>query len=74
MHADLHGAGVVLRTVEYEDFVIADDGGGVEGMESFPVDGGMGDGVFEGAGVTGGDDGSGGGAGEGWELPSGLGC
>jgi hypothetical protein len=45
--ADLHLASVVFGAVEDEDFVVANDGGGVEGVEGFPVDGGFGDGVGE---------------------------
>ena len=63
--ADLHLAGVVFGAVEDVDLVVADDGGGVEGVERLPVDGGFGDGVGEEGGFVGGDDGGVGGAGEG---------
>ncbi len=48
--ADLHGAGVIFGAIEDEDFAVANNGGGVEGVEGFPVDGLVGDGVGEGGG------------------------
>ncbi len=57
--ADLHGAGVVFGAVEDEDLVVANNGGGVEGVESLPLHGLVGDGVCEGGGGEWGDDGGG---------------
>ena len=74
MVADLHLAGVVFGAIEDDDLAVADDGGGIEGVEGLPVDGGFGDGVVEEGGFVGSDDGSVEGAGEGADLPrSGLG-
>src|SRR6185503_10554323 len=67
--ADLHFAGVVFCSVEDVDFAVADDGGGVEGVERLPVDGGFADGVVEEGGFVGGDDRRADGAGEGADLP-----
>ena len=69
--ADLHGAGVVFRAIEDEDLSVANDRGGVEGVECFPVDGLVGDGIGEGGGGQGRENGSGEGTGEGaerWQL------
>ena len=74
MLADLHGAGVVFGAIEDVDLAVADDGGGVEGVEGLPVDGGFADGVVEEGGLVGGDDGGVGGAGEGADLPVWFGC
>ena len=59
MHADLHGAGVVLGAVEDVDLALADDGGGVEGVERLPVNWGMGDWIGKGGEFVGGDYGGG---------------
>ncbi len=59
VHPDLHGAGIVFGTVENEDFSVADDGGGIEGVEGLPV-GRLGKKrIGEGRSCVGKDDGSG---------------
>src|SRR5581483_3045509 len=39
VEADAHFAGVVLGAVEDADFAVAHDGGGVDGVERFPMHG-----------------------------------
>ena len=59
VEADAHFAGVVFSAVENDHLAGADDGGGIEGVERFPLDGLVEDGVEEGGRGDGADDGLG---------------